>query len=334
MTESNPLVRLAVAVGAIVAIALAAATVRSPLEIGSDGTGSDGVSGTGPGDDGGAGQPPPPEPGDGGIPPFLEVLIAIVIVLLALALVWYLVAHRREAVKLIAVGLVAVVVLGVLAFVLLKLATFLGGAVEMPAGLPGVDEGGGSSGGGDSSGDGEDSPISPGPLSAVLALVTAVFLGGLFLSRGSDDSGAIGNGSTDAAESSEPAETAAAVGTAAGEAADRLEDAADFDNAVYRAWREMTRPLEVDRPESSTPREFARAATDAGMDRERVDELTQLFEDVRYGDASTTADREARAIEVLRRIETEYADSTGQRLRDESLAAPAPDGERRRGDDG
>ncbi|WP_238709250.1 DUF4129 domain-containing protein [Natronorubrum halophilum] len=325
MTESNPLVRLVVVVGAIVAIALAAATVRSPLETDPGGTGG------GAGGDGGAGQPPPAT-GDGGVPPFLEVLAAIVIALLALALVWYLLAHRREAVKLIAIGLVVLVVAVALGYVLVEVLSLFGSEAEVPSEPPGVGNGSEPPGDGGSSGDGDDSPVSTGPLFAVLAVVTAIFLGGLFLSRSADDSGVLGSGSTEA-EAEAPTETTAAVGTAAGAAADRLEDAADFDNAVYRAWREMTQPLEVDRPDSSTPREFARAAVDAGMDREHVDELTRLFEDVRYGDASTTAEREERAIAVLRRIETEYADSTGQQLREEAAAGSATDVERRRGED-
>ena len=100
----------------------------------------------------------------------------------------------------------------------------------------------------------------------------------------------------------------AAVGRAAGEAADRIETTNDLDNEVYRAWREMTTHLDVARPASSTPAEFAGAAVDAGLDREDVADLTTLFEEVRYGDRPATAEREKRALAALRRIEEGYAD--------------------------
>jgi hypothetical protein len=98
-----------------------------------------------------------------------------------------------------------------------------------------------------------------------------------------------------------------AVGRAAGRAADRIETSSEFENEVYRAWAEMTTHLNVDRPESSTPGEFAAAAVDAGMDRDDVEELTDLFTEVRYGGAAVTDDRERQAVAVLRRIEATYA---------------------------
>jgi hypothetical protein len=104
------------------------------------------------------------------------------------------------------------------------------------------------------------------------------------------------------------------LAAAAGKAADRLEKHnADVDNEVYRAWWEMTNLLNVPNPDSSTPREFARAAVDLGMDEEDVDQLTTLFEEVRYG-RRDAASREERALEVLRHIEEEYgadADAEG-----------------------
>lgn len=101
-----------------------------------------------------------------------------------------------------------------------------------------------------------------------------------------------------------------ALSAAAGRAASRLErgdiDDTDLDNEIYRAWREMTQLLDVANPESSTPSEFAIAATDAGMDPEDVDALTDLFVAVRYGGRTPTPDREQQAIDVLRRIEADY----------------------------
>jgi len=96
-----------------------------------------------------------------------------------------------------------------------------------------------------------------------------------------------------------------ALGEAAGAAADRIESAESVENEVYRAWREMTAILSVSNPEATTPGEFADEAVEAGMDREDVTELTELFEEVRYGQRDP-AEREDRAITVLRRIEERY----------------------------
>ncbi|MFC4550518.1 MULTISPECIES: DUF4129 domain-containing protein [Halorussus] len=99
----------------------------------------------------------------------------------------------------------------------------------------------------------------------------------------------------------------AAVGRAAGDAADRIESTEDVDNEVYRAWREMTDHLDVANPRASTPAEFAAAAVDAGMARDDVEELTGVFEAVRYGGEAPTDRREERALAALRNIEAEYA---------------------------
>lgn len=100
----------------------------------------------------------------------------------------------------------------------------------------------------------------------------------------------------------------AAVARAAGRAADRIDDSADVDNEIYRAWLEMTRHLDVENPESSTPAEFAAAAVDAGMARSDVEELTALFEEVRYGGEEPTPERTGRARDALRRIEETYTE--------------------------
>lgn len=103
-------------------------------------------------------------------------------------------------------------------------------------------------------------------------------------------------------------EDIAAVGRAAGEAADRIESESSVENEVYRAWREMTEYLNVSSPESSTPGEFAAAAVDAGMARDDVTELTSVFEEVRYGGQDASDDHERRAVDALRRIERTYAE--------------------------
>lgn len=106
----------------------------------------------------------------------------------------------------------------------------------------------------------------------------------------------------------EPSPDVAAVGRAAGRAADRLETTDEFENEVYRAWAEMTRSIDVAHPRSSTPAEFASAAVEAGMEPPDVNRLTVLFEEVRYGGFDATPERERDAIETLRRIEEQYAE--------------------------
>lgn len=117
-----------------------------------------------------------------------------------------------------------------------------------------------------------------------------------------------------------PEADAADFARAAGEAADRIEETnVPVDNAVYRAWVQMTGLLHIDNPETAAPRTFAEAAIDIGLADDDVWELTELFNEVRYGgkDADT---REERALEILRNIEETYqedstdtgADSSGE----------------------
>jgi hypothetical protein len=172
---------------------------------------------------------------------------------------------------------------------------------------------GGLIGGGDpalGTGGGGGGDLSPTVLQEP-AFLTFVVLGALavgavvVLARSTGSTTAPTPGAT-----AEPDPSVAAVGEAAGRAADRIEaDAgADVENAVYHAWREMTDYLDLPRA-TTTPGEFADAAVEAGMGREDVRELTDVFEAVRYGGAAPDPDREERAVDALRRIETTYADA-------------------------
>lgn len=169
-----------------------------------------------------------------------------------------------------------------------------------PTNATGLGSGGGRAGLG-----GSDAAVSaPTALAGLLllaAIVGSILL--LFVSTG-DDEAELADEEPDLPDP----DRREAVGTAAGRAADRLEADADLENAVFRAWREMTDLLDVPRPRTSTPAEFADRAVDAGMDREDVDALTAVFEEVRYGGADPTAERERRAVDALRRIEAAYGD--------------------------
>lgn len=95
-------------------------------------------------------------------------------------------------------------------------------------------------------------------------------------------------------------------GAVAGDAADSIESTdASVDNAVYRAWREMTDLLAIDDPETTTPGQFEAAAVEAGLDDDHVGDLTRLFEEVRYGEMDPEP-RADLAVETLRHIEETY----------------------------
>lgn len=74
-------------------------------------------------------------------------------------------------------------------------------------------------------------------------------------------------------------------------------------NAVDRAWAAMVARLDVDRPATTTPRDLATRAVEAGLDREAVERLTETFEEVHYGDRPVTRDRERAARRSRRRLE-------------------------------
>ena len=99
------------------------------------------------------------------------------------------------------------------------------------------------------------------------------------------------------------------VAQVAGDAADRVESAptpSAADDAVYGAWRDMVALLGVDDPQASTPRQFERLAVEAGMDDEDVATLTHAFEEVRYDDATLSADRRDRVTDAFRRIQAAH----------------------------
>ncbi|WP_049952948.1 DUF4129 domain-containing protein [Halostagnicola larsenii] len=297
MSRNDLALRLGAALVAIVAIGLTAATIQSPLE-----TGGTGGSGGGEESTSGSNGQTGVELGAGGeIPQFFQYLVYALLIVIAIALAWYLLFHRRELLRLAAAAIVVCIVLVALAWILAEFGSEWSGEAMNQSGGGGPAQDGGTPG----QGEGERTPISIVPLLGVLGVITAIFAGALVLTnRRSDDSGlaADEHGLEDETERH-------AVGEAAGRAATRIEAADDdaVDNEVYRAWEEMTGLLEVDRPETSTPGEFAEAAIAAGLARHHVEDLTRLFEEVRYGGKETTAEMEDRAVDVLRQIETEYA---------------------------
>jgi hypothetical protein len=80
------------------------------------------------------------------------------------------------------------------------------------------------------------------------------------------------------------------------------EDESSLPQTVEEAWTAMVELAPVRRTRSATPGEYARAAIDAGLPAAPVRRLTALFEEVRYGDRPSTADRVQSAREALRSV--------------------------------
>jgi len=149
--------------------------------------------------------------------------------------------------------------------------------------------------------------VSPVVIAAVFGVALVAVAAVLFRASGDQTVTTLGEEEDDTGEQPDVADLAAA----AGEAAERLQEHdADVDNEVYRAWWEMTSLLNVPKPDSATPGEFADAAIEAGLDESHVDDLTTLFEEVRYGRRDPES-REERAIEVFQEIEAQYGDAGG-----------------------
>lgn len=284
---------------ALLAVAFAAATLGSTV------TTEDGPSGSGNGGGGeGEGGPlPPPEsgsPGETVLVPYLAEFLTALAVLAALALLVYALFHRREALAL----LVVLALLLALIYFLFELLAGVGGELSPPPLEPGADGPLDEEGDGDGM-DGEEPaiPSTPSILAGFVLLLAVV--GGLIalVGRSSDDDARTESHEADPST----APDAAAVGLAAGRAADRVASR-ETENEVYRAWREMTGLLDAPDPESRTPGEFADRAVEAGLAEEDVDELTRLFEDVRYGERAVSEEYERRAVETFRRIERRYAE--------------------------
>jgi len=191
---------------------------------------------------------------------------------------------------------------------------FCGAAAANPGlPLPGGEAANGSiiaGGGGSPGGVAGSSPSLPTlALGGLLVVAIAASAALLLLTTASGDD-------ADGGPPADPPETGpdpAAVAAAAGDAADRIEAGGDAEsgNDVYRAWERLAAALEVAAPAASTPGEFADAAVEAGLDPDRVAELTELFAAVRYGDAPPTAERERRAVAALRAIEASAGDAMG-----------------------
>lgn len=313
--KRDTLLAVVLALLAVVALGVAAATLDSAVSLGGGGFG--GVEGDAPSAGDGPGDPGfSPSPG-GELslatqpvcyeflrePPALLVLTGF---LLGIAAIVY--RDTRSAVAALAGAGAVGFPIGLIWWGLA-----ICGSVSTESvfefGIAGSDEGLIPEGaaGGAGVGGGEGAASAPELLFALVVIVALVASVGVLLLASGDDEATPGSGAAAEDDPEESERDLAAVGRTAGEAADRIESS-DADNEVYRAWRDMTAVLDVDRPASSTPAEFASAAVDAGVDEEPVGTLTEVFERVRYGGADATDDRERQAVAALRQIEERHGD--------------------------
>lgn len=276
-----------------IAVALVASTVATTPR--AEGTPGDG------GGEGGRVLPPLPEDSPGSAvepPPLLAELLVLLAAVAILVTAVFLVYNWREMLRRFAAG----VAFAGAVFLLYRLLLLFSSREREPR----ETEFGGRPTPGGEGGAGGDQLVSTDPTSVPVMLVLLFGLAlvglALVLARRSRRNG----------EESEPAdadaETAAAVGRAAGRAADRLEADETAANEIYRAWAEMAELVDAPDPETKTTAEFASAAVEAGMEPADVRELTALFERVRYGTDDPSAADEQRAVDLFRRIEATYAE--------------------------
>lgn len=97
------------------------------------------------------------------------------------------------------------------------------------------------------------------------------------------------------------------------QALEELRTGSDLKDTIMRCYREMSRVLSeqqgIQRPNSMTPREFEQVLSKSGLRDEHIQQLTRLFEGVRYG-AKAPGEREEReAIACLTAIVQAYGKS-------------------------
>lgn len=256
-----------------------------------------------------------PGEGDGGegigsptdtIPPFISipgwVLLVLFVAALVIAAIGLLLMpdERRRFFRRVAL----VVLIGIIFLFVADVVDLAFPELEFDSESPNATEAEEPGGEGESAeeGDGGDTTNPTTPFVALFVLLGVGLLGLLLFFRSSSDE--------EEEEELDDITAREAVGRAAGRAADRIDEDDPLENAVYQAWHEMTTALDIPNPSTRTPAEFKRAAIEAGLAAEDVETLTDLFREVRYGDATVTPERERQARETLRRIEAAYAEDT------------------------
>lgn len=303
MDRRRVLVALLVLLAAL-ALGAGAATLEDADSGGSGfGAGGGAGGGSGSGEDIDSGAPQPFNESVSSVPSYVDELVSVFALLFLLGALYGLVVMYQEygLVRTVSIFILLIGVSALMAVLLYAIAG--GGAFETGTGGLFGDRNPALPGGGNPATDSGTSAFDA-PTVALALLFGLALIGALaaFVRSTGDDVQApppeAADGETDS--------RVTALGEAAGAAADRIEGGGNVDNEVFRAWREMTDRLDASNPQATTPAEFARIAVAAGLARDDVEELTVLFEEVRYGDAPATEDRERRAVAALRRIEEAY----------------------------
>lgn len=98
------------------------------------------------------------------------------------------------------------------------------------------------------------------------------------------------------------------------EAVDALKAGGNLRETITRCYAEMTRILAesrgIKRRQGMTPREFETHLAEVGFSDQHIQQLTRLFEDVRYGPREASAEQQQRAINSLSIIAHTYGEST------------------------
>ncbi|MDZ7689383.1 MAG: carboxypeptidase regulatory-like domain-containing protein [Halobacteriales archaeon] len=76
----------------------------------------------------------------------------------------------------------------------------------------------------------------------------------------------------------------------------------DSENDVYVSWSRMIERADIDGIRTKTPSEIAEEAKDAGLNPGAVDEITDVFEEVRYGEGEPTQEQKERAKRAFERL--------------------------------
>lgn len=96
------------------------------------------------------------------------------------------------------------------------------------------------------------------------------------------------------------------LGQEAQSAVDSLQEGSNFKDTIIRCYAQMSQILRdqrgIERESAMTPREFEQLLKKKGLPDQPVQQLTQLFEEVRYGKKTVGAQGERRAIESLTEI--------------------------------
>lgn len=331
--DGEDLAPLLLALLVAVAVGLAAASVDSPVDLGGGSGGVGGETGDAIGGEAddirGSGLPNFDEWGGQAAEicfPVLQELPALVGLAILLAGIFAFVYVDTgqlfpAAVVLGAIGLPIV-------FFYTLLATCgtapLDRALTFPVEFGGANEtviGGGDGGSVGGGGERPSTPTFVVSMLLVLGVLASTVL--LFAATRVDDEDELPDDSADSPDDPRPDRRLDDLAAAAGTAADRIEsaDGDATENEIYRAWDRFATLLSVPEPASRTPSEFADAAVEAGMDPDRVAEITDLFEAVRYGTADPTAERERRAVDALRAIESAHEEEGANEFTDDRLVS-------------